>query len=293
MLRAYALQALQGTLLSARASVNIFRVSRDYTAGESDRKRENQQMLRLIFAALGFLIFVVCFLPVLGILRIVRHYNPQAALNASSVIIRGFLSVILFISGTRIEVEGKENIPNEAVLFVGNHRSDFDILVSYTNINKNVGFVAKKSMKDIPVIAWWMDMIGCLFLDRENAREGLKTILAAIEQVKHGTSVCIFPEGTRNKSEDADVPAEFKEGALKIAEKAKCLIVPMVIKDTELIFEKQKPLIKAQTVRLKFLKPFYAKDIPEEYRKTPAAYVRGLIAEELQAMKSKKNVLSN
>lgn len=250
-------------------------------------------MIRLILAGLALLIFVVCFLPVLAVLRIVRHYNPQAAINISSVIIRGFLSVILFVSGTHIEVEGKELIPDEPVLFVGNHRSDFDILVTYTNFNQNVGFVAKKSMKNIPVIAWWMDMIGCLFLDRENAREGLKTIRAAIAQVKAGTSVCIFPEGTRNKSEDADVPLEFKEGALKIAEKAKCKIVPMVIKDTELIFEKHKPFIKAQTVRLKFLEPFYAKDIPEEYRKTPAAYVRGLIAAELQDMKSKKNVLSN
>ena len=157
-------------------------------------------MIRLILAGLAFLIFVVCFLPVLAVLHIVRHYNPQAAINISSVIIRGFLSVILFVSGTHIEVEGREHIPDEPVLFVGNHRSDFDILVSYTNINQNVGFVAKKSMKNIPVIAWWMDMIGCLFLDRANAREGLKTILAAIEQVKGGTSVCIFPEGTRNKS---------------------------------------------------------------------------------------------
>ena len=247
-----------------------------------------EYMLRLIFALLALLIFIVCFLPVLAVLRIVRHYNPQAALDISSVIIRGFLSVILFISGTRIEVEGREYIPDEPVLFVGNHRSDFDILVTYSNIRQNFGFVAKKSMKNIPVIAWWMDMIGCLFLDRENAREGLKTILAAIAQVKAGTSVCIFPEGTRNKSEDADIPLEFKEGALKIAEKAKCRIVPMVIKDTELIFEKHKPFIKAQTVRLKFLEPFYAKDIPEEYRKTPAAYVRGLIADELQAMKGEK-----
>ena len=242
-------------------------------------------MIRLILAVLAFLIFVVCFLPVLGVLRIIRHYNPQAALNASSVIIRGFLSVILFLAGTRIDAEGTENIPDEPVLFVGNHRSDFDILVSYTNIRQNVGFVAKKSMERIPVIAWWMDMIGCLFLDRDNVREGLKTILAAIAQVKGGTSVCIFPEGTRNKSGDADVPLEFKEGSLKIAEKAKCKIVPMVLKDTELIFEKQKPFIKAKTVKLKFLKPFYTTDIPEEYRKKPAAYVRMLIAEELQKMK--------
>lgn len=242
-------------------------------------------MFRLLLVALAFIIFVICFLPVLGVLCIIKHYKPQAALNASSVIIRGFLGTILFLSGTKVIAEGAEYIPNEPVLFVGNHRSDFDILVTYTRIGQNVGFVAKKSMERIPVIAWWMGMIGCLFLDRDNAREGLKTILAAIEQVKSGTSVFIFPEGTRNKSDDGDIPAEFKEGSLKIAQKAACKIVPVVLKDTEYIFERQKPFIKAKTVRVKFLKPFYTKDIPKEYRKTPSAYVRQLIAAELKAMK--------
>lgn len=249
-------------------------------------------MIRLILAVAAFLIFAVGFLPVLGILYIIRHFNRQAALNASSVIIRCFLSVILFCAGTRITAEGTENIPEEAALYVGNHRSDFDILVSYTCIRHNVGYVAKKSMQSIPIIAWWMDMIACLFLDRENAREGLKTILAAIEQIKGGTSVFIFPEGTRNKGEDADVPAEFKEGSLKIAQKAKCRIVPVVLKDTEYIFEKQKPFIKAGNVKIRFLKPFYIEDIPEEYRKTPSAYVRTLIAGELKSMKSENKAVS-
>ena len=136
-----------------------------------------------------------------------------------------------------------------------------------------------------------MELMGCLFLARGNAREGLKTILAAIAQIKNGTSVFIFPEGTRNKNEDADVPMEFKEGSLKIAQKAKCPIIPVVIKDTERIFERQKPFIKAETVRVRFLKPFYSEDIPEEYRKLPAEYVRKLIADELELMKKETNNL--
>ena len=266
----------------SRCSVSSVRSFR--TCCDPDLKGRRNKMFRLLLVAIAFILFVVCFLPVLGVLCIIKHYKPQAALNASTVIIRGFLAAILFLSGTKVIAEGMEYIPDEPVLFVGNHRSDFDILVTYTHIRQNVGFVAKKSMKNIPVIAWWMEMIGCLFLDRDNAREGLKTILAAIEQVKGGTSVFIFPEGTRNRSADADIPAEFKEGSLKIAQKAACKIVPVVLKDTELIFERQKPFIKAKTVRVKFLKPFYTEEIPEEYRKTPSAYVRQLIAAELKTM---------
>ncbi len=243
-------------------------------------------MIRLISALICLVIFCIVFLPVMLILFILKQYKPDTSVRAASVIVRGFLKLILFVAGTKVEAEGVENIPDEPVLFVGNHRSDFDILVSYTNIPQPVGFVAKKSMEKIPFVAWWMKLIACLFLDRENAREGLKTIKDAIEQIKNGTSVFIFPEGTRNRNADADIPMEFKEGSLKIAQKAKCRIVPVVIKDTERIFEAQKPLIKACKVRIKFLKHFYTEEIPAEYAKTPSAYLRELIAAELENMKN-------
>lgn len=247
-------------------------------------------MPRLIIAVIFFLLFYIGFLPVLAVLYIVRHFNKNAALRAATLIIRCFMNIELFITGTKVIAEGTENIPDErSVLFVGNHRSDFDILVTYKCMTRPVGYVAKASMAKIPIMAQWMDMIACLFLDRENARAGLKTILAAIDQLKSGTNVFIFPEGTRNRSEDPDVPMEFKEGSLKIAQKAKAPIVPVVIKDTEKIFEDHKPLIKAETVRIRFLKPVYTEDIPEEYRKVPAEYVRGLIADELQLMKKETN----
>ena len=243
-------------------------------------------MIRLVLALICLVIFCIVFLPVMLILFVLKQYKPDTAVRAASVIVRGFLKLILFVAGTKVEAEGTENIPDEPVLFVGNHRSDFDILVSYTNISQPVGFVAKKSMEKIPFVAWWMKLIACLFLDRENAREGLKTIKDAIEQIKNGTSVFIFPEGTRNKNADADIPMEFKEGSLKIAQKAKCRIVPVVIKDTERIFEAQKPLLKECKVRIKFLKPFYTEEIPAEYAKTPSAYLRELIAAELETMKN-------
>ena len=83
------------------------------------------------------------------------------------------------------------------VLYVGNHRSYFDIIIGYTLAKNNTGFVAKKSMEKLPFVSVWMKFINCQFLDRENIKEGLKTVLKCIDLVKGGTSIWIFPEGTR------------------------------------------------------------------------------------------------
>ena len=84
-----------------------------------------------------------------------------------------------------------------------------------------------------------------MFLDRDDIKQGLKVVLAAIDQVKSGISICVFPEGTRCKNKDdlTDVQS-FKEGTFKIATKSKCKIVPMAIMGTNEIFEDHLPWVK-------------------------------------------------
>lgn len=99
------------------------------------------------------------------------------------------------LAGVTYEVQGLENIPSDrAVLYVGNHRSYFDILVGYVTVPGLTGFVAKKEMLKIPLLRTWMQRVNCLFLDRVDIKEGLKTILEGIEKVKSGVSIWIFPE---------------------------------------------------------------------------------------------------
>jgi len=134
------------------------------------------------------------------------------------------------MAGVSITVKGRENIPEDrAVLYVGNHRSYFDILVGYVTVPGLMGFVAKKEMEQIPLLSTWMKYVNCLFLDRKNLKEGLKTILTGIDQVKQGVSVWIFPEGTRNREESPLDLLPFKEGSLKIAEKSGCPVIPVAI----------------------------------------------------------------
>lgn len=238
--------------------------------------------MRSIIVLLLFILFFVLFLPVLLILMLISKTNQKAARDAAFSIVQKFIKLELLVSGTRLHAEGVENIPDEPVLFVGNHRSYYDVLCCISCMKHNTAFVGKKEIKRIPVMAQWMELMGGVFIDRHNIKEGLKAILEAIEVVKGGTSVFIFPEGTRNRAENKDVLAEFKEGSLKIAQKAGCMIVPVAIKNTEYCYEMHKPFVKAADVRVSFLKPFYVSDIPEEQRKKPAEYTRQLIEEDLK-----------
>ena len=102
----------------------------------------------------------------------------------------------------KVTVIGEENVPDEPVLFIGNHRSFFDILLTYSRCKRLTGYVAKDSMEKIPLLSTWMRYLYCLFLNRENPKEGLKTILQAIEYVKKGISICIFPEARETRAKN-------------------------------------------------------------------------------------------
>ena len=164
-----------------------------------------------------------------------------------------------------------------AVLYVGNHRSYFDILLTYVRVPRPTGYVAKKEMAKYPLLSNWMRYLHCLFLDRQNVKEGLKTILTAIDKVKSGISICIFPEGTRNKTADTFLP--FHEGSFKIAEKGDVPIVPMTLVNAADIFEDHLPKIKKTTVVLEYGKPIYVKELDKETRKSLSTYVSGIISE--------------
>ncbi len=96
-----------------------------------------------------------------------------------------------------------------------------------------------------PFIGWWMAAMDGLFLDRTSPRQGLKTILTAIERIKDGESFAIFPEGTRSQSEEF---LPFKQGSLKLASKSGAVIVPIAIRGTVDVFENNGLNLKPATV---------------------------------------------
>ncbi|MGE4213928.1 MAG: lysophospholipid acyltransferase family protein [Anaerotignaceae bacterium] len=130
-------------------------------------------------------------------------------------------------SGAKIFVHGRENIPaNCNMLFIGNHQSNFDFALLLAELNVPVGFIAKVELMKIPLIRDWMNLIHCLFMDRSDMKQQLKTIIEGIDLLKNGYNLIVFPEGTRSK--DGKV-AEFKAGTFKLATKSKVPIVPFTI----------------------------------------------------------------
>jgi 1-acyl-sn-glycerol-3-phosphate acyltransferase len=209
---------------------------------------------------------------------IIRKKSLEACDRSSFVIIKWIFKVILFLSGVKVDYIGRENIPtDQAVLYVGNHRSDFDIPLTYVSFPNPTGFVAKVNIKKLRLISVWMKYINCVFIDRDNIKDGLKSILTCIDLVKRGISICIFPEGTRNKT-DEDI-LTFKEGSLKIATKSGCPIVPMSINNSDMIFEKHFPWIKKCHVVIEFGKPIEVSALSKQEQKSLAPMVQEIVKE--------------
>ena len=141
-------------------------------------------MFRFICIVIFLILFLILTIPILIVEWIIGKFAPNARDISSLRIVQWGFKVILKITGVKTTVIGEENIPDEAVLFVGNHRSYFDILLTYSRCKRLTGYVAKKEMEKYLTLTTWMRRLYCLFLDRSDPKQGLKTILTAIDYIK-------------------------------------------------------------------------------------------------------------
>ena len=232
-------------------------------------------MLRLIVVIVFVVLFLIVSLPIQLVLWLLGKINPMIRKKGSLAIVSWAFKVVAFLSGTKLTVIGEENVPrDEPVLYVGNHRSYFDIVLSYARVPHLTGYISKKEILKIPVLSLWMRFLDCLFLDRDDIRQGLKVILDAIDNVKNGISIAIYPEGTRN-SGDGLLP--FHKGSFKIAQKTGCAIIPMTINNSSGIFEDHIPFIKKAHVILEYGEPIYLDKLSPEDKKNIDEYCKNII----------------
>ena len=219
-------------------------------------------MLRLIVIALMLFLYLLLGIPVLLVEWVIGKYNKKAKDYSCLRMVQTAFKLMLKVAGVRLTVIGEEHVPkDQAVLYIGNHRSYFDILLTYSRCPRLTGYVAKVEMLRYWLLRDWMKALYCLFLDREDMKAGLKTILQGIEYIKNGISICIFPEGTRNRQEEM---LPFKEGSLKMAEKTGCPIIPMAITNSAEIFENHLPFVRPCHVILEYGTPILPKELSKE-----------------------------
>jgi 1-acyl-sn-glycerol-3-phosphate acyltransferase len=180
---------------------------------------------------------------------------------------RKWARMIIKAAGTRLEVTGLEHVPTDRpVVYIANHQSDFDIVMFLAYVPAPAGFVAKIELLKVPLLRTWIALLGSVFLDRKDIRQGAKTILEGIANLKNGHSMILFPEGTRSKSEEM---LPFKAGSFKLATKPQVPIVPVSISGSFKVMEGNNYIVTPADVYMRF---------------HPAVETEGLGPEELAAL---------
>jgi 1-acyl-sn-glycerol-3-phosphate acyltransferase len=155
---------------------------------------------------------------------------------------------ILWVSGIRTATSGFTNqMRHQSYIYMTNHQSNFDIPVLYGALPVQFRWLAKAELFRIPVFGRGMRGAGYISIDRSNRQSAFKSLERAVESIRHGTSVMIFPEGTRSR-DGRLLP--FKKGGFVMAVDAGVPIVPVVITGTHAIMPKGALLIRRRRVQV-------------------------------------------
>ena len=241
-------------------------------------------MIRLTLVLLFVVSFLLVSLILIPVGYLIGLFSMPARDRYAQAMISWAFRVVGVLAGAKVTVKGKENVPKEeAVLYVANHRGMFDIVLLYAQMFRATAIVAKKEIKKVPILSWWMILMRCRFMDRSDMKQSLQVILGCIEDAKNGISILIYPEGTRSTGESELDMNPFKEGSFKIALKSGIKIVPVAIHGTREIFERQFPRIKGNRVTLSYGAVIDPKTLDKEEQKHIAEYCQEKIKEMLMA----------
>lgn len=244
-------------------------------------------MLGMILAAgTGLLLFIyisILYLPIIAM------KDERTGVKLARKKLRWLSRIVLKSLGVKLGViyKNRKNINalerEKGIIFVCNHQSNLDIPVIVSALHIDVGFVAKKEMKSWPFFNIWMKRSKCVFLNRENPREGIKDIKEAVKVVKDGYPIVIFPEGERTL--DGEI-LRFKKGSFKLATETNGIIVPLTLKGT---FDIQKrgewKMKRNQLVTIIVGEPIYVDSLSNDEIKELSTKVREVIEENYKKIK--------
>src|SRR5215213_1076305 len=159
----------------------------------------------------------------------------------------------LLLTGVRVRVKGLELLdPKQTYVFVSNHRSYLDTAAMFIYTGRRIGLLAKKELLKVPVLGVGMGFVNVMAIDRTNRESAIRTTEAAAQRIKSGVSFAVFVEGTRAK------PGEllaFKKGAFYMARQAGVPVVPVAIKNSDVLMGKGTGESRAGTMEMVFMKP--------------------------------------
>ncbi|MBO9128966.1 lysophospholipid acyltransferase family protein [Bacillus sp. 165] len=230
-------------------------------------------MIRLILIVIYVLIWFVFHIPYVH--RIKKEEDKEKLLNEK---LQRLVRQILKLRGIRLQVEGKSNLPAEAVLLVANHESHLDPIILYACLDRIPYFVMKQEIEKIPVFRSWTQEIGHIALKRGDRRSSVEVVRRMKQYLQIGKDVLIFPEGTINYGEK-ELP--FKPGSFRPAHETGASVVPVTIQGTARLLEKQQFMLKSGTVEIKIHPKIETKEGKWDSTRELSAYAEQIIKQEL------------
>jgi len=161
-------------------------------------------------------------------------------------------------AGIKLAIKGEENLwTDRPAVFIINHQSNADFIIASKLIRKQARGVAKMELQKMPIIGQLMTLSGTIFLDRKDKGQAIEALKPAVESLKKGTSIIIFPEGTR--SYDYTL-GKFKKGAFHLAMDAGVPVVPIILKNAHDVMPRGKNLFNPTMVQVVVLPPIHSHD---------------------------------
>lgn len=182
--------------------------------------------------------------------------------------------------GMRVEVFGLENLPPEGtpVIYMANHQSYMDTPTVFGFLPVQFRIIAKESLFKVPFMGWHLSRAGNIPINRSNRREAMRSLEKAAKRIREGTSVVVFPEGTRSRH---GVLQQFKAGSFKLATAAGVPIVPITIIGTCKVLERDSLLFHPGKVQMHIGRMIRTSDFDDAHFSDLMASVRAVMAEPL------------
>jgi 1-acyl-sn-glycerol-3-phosphate acyltransferase len=190
-----------------------------------------KNFLARIFAAWALIIFIITMLPVALLMWIIGLINEPKRTGIFRVISKIWMRFFFFATGCRLKVRGTKNFkPGETYIVICNHNSLMDVPLSTPFIPGANKTIAKAEMAKIPVFGLIYKR-GSILVDRGDKNSRRDSFKKMKEVLNMGMHMCIYPEGTRNKT---DMPLkEFHDGAFKLAVESGTPVLPALIFNTK------------------------------------------------------------
>ncbi|HEV7396333.1 MAG TPA: lysophospholipid acyltransferase family protein [Pyrinomonadaceae bacterium] len=159
----------------------------------------------------------------------------------------------LRLSGMKVKVRGLDQLKTrQTYVFISNHRSYLDTATLFAFLGRRVGLIAKKELLKVPILGYGMGYVNVMAIDRTNRQRAIETMKAATDKLRSGISFGVFAEGTRAQPHQF---LPFKKGAFYMAAEAGVSIVPVAIKNTDVLMGKGTGVARAGTIEVVLLPP--------------------------------------